>query len=394
VTRPIVTLLVLLALALPARAQEAPPAGSTAPAGPSAPTVSVAPAVSRELVQRQLVTGSLAAREEVQVAAQLDGLRITEVLVEAGDRVAAGQVLARLDAAQIRVELAQNDAAIARGEAAVAQAKSQIAEAEATLAEARASLQRTEALRRSRNATQAALDEKIMQTRTAESRLAAARDGVRLAEAQLAEIRAAREAVLLRLAYTELTAPTAGIVSERTARVGAVASSAAGPLFRIIENGEVELAADVAEQLLAVIRPGQTATVRVTGRDEPLTGTVRLVDPKIDMTTRLGRVRVALPGATGLTLGTFARAEIETARRSGVAVPLSAVLFDATGAKVQVVEGEIVRTRAVETGIKAGDMIEIVSGLAAGETVVAVSGTFLRDGDRVRPVAIATLTGS
>lgn len=393
-TRPILTALVLLALAWPVRAQEAPPGEGPSPAGPAAPSVSVVPAVARELVQRQLVTGSLVAREEVQVAAQIDGLRITEVLVEAGDRVMAGQVLARLDAAQIRVELAQSDAAIARSEAAIAQARSQIAEAEATLAEARASLERTEALRRSRNATQAALDEKIMQTRTAESRLAAARDGVRLAEAQLAETRAAREAVLLRLAYTELTAPTAGIVSERSARVGAVASSGAGPLFRIVENGEIELAADVAEQLLAVIRPGQAASVRVTGRDAPLAGTVRLVDPRIDTTTRLGRVRVALPGATGLILGTFARGEIETARRSGVAVPLSAVLFEPAGAKVQVVEGETVRTRVVETGIKAGDLIEIRRGLAAGETVVAVSGTFLRDGDRVRPVAVATLTGS
>lgn len=392
--RPILTALMLLALTVPARAQQAPPEGGTPPAGPVAPTVSVVQAVMRELVQQQLVTGSLVAREEVQVTAQIEGLKIIEVLVEAGDTVSAGQVLARLDAAPIRVELAQNDAAIARGEAAVAQAKSQIAEAEATLAEARASLERTEALRRSRNATQAALDEKIMQTRTAESRLAAARDGVRLAEAQLAETRAAREAVLLRLAYTELTAPSAGIVSERTARVGAVASAGAGPLFRIVENGEVELAADVAEQVLAVIRPGQPASCRVTGRDEPLAGRVRLVDPKIDTTTRLGRVRIALPGASGLILGTFARAAIETARRTGVAVPLSAVLFDAAGTRVQLVEGETVRTRAVRTGIKTGEMIEIVEGLAAGETVVAVSGTFLRDGDRVRPVAVATLTGS
>jgi HlyD family secretion protein len=113
------------------------------------------------------------------------------------------------------------------------------------------------------------------------------------------------------------------------------------------------------------------------------------VAPEVNRTSRLGRVRVALDGAPGLTIGTFGRGRVEVARRTGIAVPTSAVLFAVDGARVQVVKDGVVETRAVTVGLKSGREVEIVRGGAAGEAVVAVSGTFLRPGDAVRAIASA-----
>src|SRR3954469_14946813 len=108
-----------------------------APAQPSlAPTVTVTRAVQREVVERAIVTGTLIPRQEVLVAPELEGLRITEVLVEEGDDVAQGQVLARLSRDLLDTTLAQNAATVARTDAAIAQAQSQIIQTEAAQVEA------------------------------------------------------------------------------------------------------------------------------------------------------------------------------------------------------------------------------------------------------------------
>ena len=113
---------------------------------------------------------------------------------------------------------------------------------------------------------------------------------------------------------------------------------------------------------------------------------MRLVSPEVNRTTRLGRVRVAIEGAGTPVIGSFARAAVEVARRDGVLCPLSAVLFQPDGAVVQVVKDGLVETRGVKVGLRSGTQTEIRQGLAEGETVVAVSGTFIRGGDRVTAV--------
>jgi HlyD family secretion protein len=191
---------------------------------------------------------------------------------------------------------------------------------------------------------------------------------------------------MIRSARTEIKAPADGIVSRRTARIGAVVAAAADPLFRIIRGGAIELEADLAEVTLARIRIGQKAAVRPAGREQDIAATVRLVSPEITRATRLGRVRLALDGGDGLTIGSFARGSIEIERKEAVLAPLSAVLFTNEGARVQVVKDGVVETRPITTGIRSGGRIEVREGLAPGETVVAISGTFLRNGDRVSPV--------
>jgi HlyD family secretion protein len=353
-----------------------------------APAVTVAEVSRGRIVDSVIVTGTLVAREEVMVAAQIDGYAIQDILVEEGDRVKQGQVLARLSRELIDTALAQNAAQIARADANIAAARSTIAEAEAARTQAQASFQRTRALREEGIASAETFDQRQAAAQQTTARLAAAREQLRLAEADKALAEAQRGEWMIRSGRAEIKAPMDGVISRRTARIGAIAAGAADPLFRIIKDGAVELEADIAETTLARIRIGQKAAVRPAGREADLSATVRLVSPEIARATRLGRVRLSLDTPDGLVVGSFARGVIEVTAKEAVLAPLSAILFTGEGARVQVVKDGIVDTRAITTGIRAGGRIEVVSGLQPGESVVSVSGTFLRNGDRVSPIVV------
>jgi HlyD family secretion protein len=385
---PLLTALAVVT-GIPAASAQAP-----APVPPQslAPAVTVAAAAERELAEQVIVTGTLVPREEILVTPEVEGLRIIEVRAEEGDVVQAGQVLARLSRDILETTLAQNNATLARAAAAIAQAKSQIVQAQAADVEAKQALDRTEALSRSGNTTQVVLEQRVAAARAAEGRLAAARDALGIAEADRAAAEAQRQEVEVRLARTEIKAPAAGIVSRKMARVGATASGAADPLFRIIRDGEIELEGDMTETQLPRIKEGAPARVRLD-EDRAIEGRVRNVFPEVDRATRLGRVRISLAKDPALRIGSFARGTIEVARRTGVAVPLGAVLYGAEGASVQVVVKDRVETRRVRTGLSAGGFIEIREGVAAGEPVVARAGSFLRHGDPVRPVLAETAQG-
>ncbi|HEX2134359.1 MAG TPA: efflux RND transporter periplasmic adaptor subunit [Microvirga sp.] len=351
---------------------------------PLAPAVTVTRAVERELVERAIVTGTLVPREEVLVAPEIEGLRITEVLVEEGDQVQRGQVLARLSRDILETTLAQNGATLARAEAAIAQARSQIMQAEAAQVEAAQALERTRALMRGGNTTEVQLEQRVAAARAAEARLAAARDGLMMAEAEKRSAEAARREIEVRLARTEIKAPHGGIVTRRNARIGATATAAGDPLFRIVADGEIELEGEVTETQLLRILEGAAAAVTLGPRT--IAGRVRNVFPEVDRATRLGKVRISLGSDPALRPGAFARGTVELARRRGVAIPTASVIYGAEGPSIQVVADDQVQSRSVRTGLSADGFVEIQEGLAAGELVVAKAGSFLRGGDRVRPV--------
>ncbi|MGU9978494.1 efflux RND transporter periplasmic adaptor subunit [Phreatobacter sp. HK31-P] len=351
----------------------------------AAPSVTVAPVTRSELRETRIATGSFVARDEVMVSPEIDGLTIVAILAEEGDKVTAGQVLARLNREQLDVQLVQNGAQINRAEAAIAQARASIAEATSARTLADQQLQRTRQLQQSGAATADALDQRTNAARASAARLDSATNALALAEADLALARAQRSDIELRISRTEIRARVGGTISRRSARLGAVAAAAGDPLFRIIAESEVELEADVPEATLAQMRPGQPAAVEAAGFTAPLAGTVRLVAPEVNRTNRLGRVRVTLTGAERPPLGAFGRASVEVARATGLTVPLSAVMFSDTPV-VQVVKDGIVETRKVVVGLRVQGRVEIREGLVEGEQVVAVSGSFVRHGDRVAPV--------
>ncbi len=353
---------------------------------PPAPAVTVVAAVRGSIAEEVVVTGSFTPREEVLVTPQIDGLAITDIRAEEGDRVAAGQMLARLSADVLQAQLAQNEAQVARAGAAIDQAAGSIAEAEANKTEADAAFGRARSLVATGSASRESYDQKLAASQTAAARLAAMQDATKVAQADQALAQAQRRELAVRLARTEIRAPVAGVVSRRTARLGAVVGQSGEPLFRIIENGAVELEGEVPEALLTRLRPGQKATVAVPGLDVALAGKVRLVAPEIDRSSRLGRVRIGVDAGPPPAIGGFGRGTVEVARHDGVLVPLSAVLFQPDGAQVQVVRDGVVQTRPIRLGLQGEGRVEAASGLAAGEDVVAISGTFVRDGDRVTPV--------
>jgi RND family efflux transporter MFP subunit len=373
-------------------AMERPSSGAAAvpppPAEVPAPAVTVARAEMAMLTAHVPVTGSLVAREEILVGPEIEGLRVVEVLADEGDRVAAGQTLARLVSDTLEAQLAQNTAGLARTTAAMAQAQSAIASAEARLEEARNAYDRAGPLAKSGYLSESAMDQREASRRTAEAALASARDGLRVAEAERAQIEAQRREIAWRRARTDINAPAAGLVSRRNAKVGGYASGLADPMFRIVAKGEIELDAEVIETRIGEVREGQKVSIDVAGAGR-VEGRVRLVSPEIDRTTRLGRVRIYIGDNPALRVGAFARGEIETAASRGLALPASAVLYSADGPVVQAVIDGRVRTRRVKIGLMESGRIEIREGLADGDIVVARSGTFLRDGDAVRPIGDA-----
>ena len=361
------------------------PAVAAKEEGPLPPAVTVSRVSQETFVETVMVTGTLVPRDEILVAPEIEGLRVLELKVDEGDQVKKGDVLATLVPTTLQAQVAQSDASLARGDASIARAESTIAEFEAKVKEADASLERARPLTKSGYLSESTFDTREANAKTMRAQLVAARDGLKLAKAEKEQVVAQRKELDWRLSNTEVKSPSDGIVSRRTARVGGLAMAMGDPMFRIVARGEVELDAEVPEEPMAKVRLGQKAEIEVAGVG-PVAGSVRLVSPEVDKATRLGRVRVFLGADPRIRIGAFGRGEIQTAQSKGLSVPASAVLYDEKGATILIVRDNKVVASNVKTGLMADGKVEIRSGVALDDLVVARAGTFLRDGDSVRPI--------
>lgn len=300
-------------------------------------------------------TGDVAPWEEASIGAEVDGLRLTKVKVNVGDAVKRGQVLAIFASATVIADFSE-----AR---AVAQ------EAVATLAEAEANAKRARVL----EATGAMSAQQINQYVTAES----------AARARLEAAQAIERRHRLRLAHTQVRAPDDGVISSRTATVGAVLP-AGQELFRLIRKERLEWRAEVATADLVKLSPGQTVHVTTTG-EQVIEGRLRVIAPVIDTQTRNGLVYVDLPRATQLRAGMFARGYFELGKETTLTLPQSAVLLrDGFSYVLRIGPGHKLIQTKVSVGRRVGDRIEVTSGLDPAERVVESGGSFLGDGDLVR----------
>jgi RND family efflux transporter MFP subunit len=341
-----------------------------------------------DFVASVFVTGSLVARDEILVAPEIDGLRVLELKADEGDVVKKGDVLAVLVFEQLDAQIAQNEASLARANAAIAQTNSQITEAEARVAEANSSLERARPLVQNKYLSESVFDQREAAAKMAAAQVVTARGALKSAEAEKAQVEAQRRELDWRRGNTEVRAPADGIISRRNVRIGSIAHGGAlsggEPLFRMVARGEIELDAELSETRMANVAVGQKAKVEVAGAGE-VEGTVRLISPEVDKSTRLGRVRVFLGSRPDLRVGAFARGTIETGKAHNIAVPQSAILYDEEGhASVQIVEAGKIVKRRIETGLATSSQVEIKSGLVEGDLIVAKAGTFLREGDAVR----------
>ncbi len=385
----------LLALALTLVPGGLSAAGAAEPAPPreaAVPTITVVQVATRHLRDVVRVSGLVQPQETVLVQPEVDGQVIEALRAEVGDVVAAGAVLAELSDRTLMLQKGQLVAATAAARAAVAQAEAQVLEAQAAADEALRVNERTRALKAQGTASQAQADQAQAAATAATSRLSAATQGQAAAAAQLTQAEAQLANVELQLQRTRVTAPVAGRIVARNATLGAIASGAGQPMFTLIRDDRLELRADVAEADVARLEPGQPANLRVVG-GASVSGQVRLVEPGIDAATRLGRVRIGLDGDTSaIRDGMFAEAEIVVTERDGLSVPVTAVADGTEGRTVmKVVDGVVTRV-PVRTGIRDGDVIEVLEGLIERDLIVLKAGAFVRDGDHVRPVQPAPVT--
>ncbi|MCI0466439.1 MAG: efflux RND transporter periplasmic adaptor subunit [Beijerinckiaceae bacterium] len=183
--------------------------------------------------------------------------------------------------------------------------------------------------------------------------------------------------------YT-VSAPAAGLVTHSTASAGTGPSARGEPLFRIMINGEVELAANVPSIHVPRLAAGQTARASLEDGTS-LRGEVRLAPAQVDQTTQLGQARVSVPQDKALRPGMFASAAVDASQSYGIAVPREAVSYQSEGTSVQIVRDGKIETRKVRAGLSSDTAVEISQGLNEGDIVVADSGTSLYDGDPAEP---------
>jgi len=305
--------------------------------------------------------GNVVAWQEAAIGAEISGHRLTEVLVNVGDTVRKGQLLARISSDTVAAELNQSRAAAE--------------EAQAQLAEARANAERARRI----EASGALSAQQVSQFLTAEQ----------TALARLNAAQARVEADALRLSHTRVLAPDDGLIAARSATVGALAQPGQD-LFRLIRGGRLEWRAEVTAAELARIRQGMVATLQPPGDAARVTGKVRTVAPTVDVQTRNALVYVDLPAAASLRAGMFVRGELRVGQARALTLPQVAVVLRDGFAYVYRVgaDGRVAELK-VEVGRRVGDRIEITRGIDDGMQVVAAGAGFLADGDLVRVVAAA-----
>ncbi len=344
--------------ALVAVAQDKKAASAAAPR--PALTVSVVTPQRAQLATTLAANGSLAAWQEASIGAEAGGLRLTEVRANVGDVVKKGQVLAVFATDTLS--------------AAAAQARAAVAEAEAALAEAAANADRARALQPSGAMSASQINQYIPAEKTAQARLQSARANF--------------DSQSVRLAQSQVLAPDDGIISARTATVGAVVGNGT-ELFRLIRQGRLEWRAEVTSAELGRLKPGTPARLTAAS-GATLQGRVRTIGPTVDPQTRnaLVYVDVKADAASAPALpGMFARGEFQLGAAPALTLPQSAVVMrEGFSYVMRVNPDNRVSQLKVQAGRVVGERIEIRSGLPEDARVVASGGGFLNDGDLVRVV--------
>ena len=357
------------AASLPVPLQKNVKAADTVPPAPPAPQSAPPPRVVQtvSLIKPKIemwpdqieAHGNVMPWQETRIGTEIGGLRVLSVLVNVGDPVKKGQILAKLNPATVEIDLEL--------------ANAQLMEAQAAQGQAQATLERAKRLAPSGGVSQQDLMLYETQKQTTEARLNAARAQVKTQQ--------------LRLDSATLAAPDDGIISSRSVNEGAIVQ-AGSELFRLIRQGRLEWRAEVKGETLIKLAVGQEVTVKSpAGAD--FKGRVRQISPTVDLTTRNGLIYVDLPADTKLKAGLYISGTLALSKRSALVLPASVIRRSGNAHQVfQINADGNVETLDVEIGRTQDDRIEIVSGLDEHAKVIATNVESLKAGDPV------TLLGS
>ncbi len=380
--------------ALPSQPMTAEATPSQAPCGNSAspetdaqlPAITVSSVEPRMLTDRVIASGLVAAVEEVQVQPLIEGQPINELLADVGHNVVEGQVLARLSTSTIELQLSQLTANRASVTAQIAQAEASLVQATTNAEEAERVASRAAELAAAGTVSRAQAEQTQAGATSARAAVRVAEQGVASAQAQLALVEAQIDNAELQLSRAEVKAPVSGLVIAREAQLGAIASAAGGAMFTIVRDNALEMRAKVSEQDLLRLKPGQVASLVARKGAEPVAGRIHLVEPSIDLQTRLGTARIEILDSSQVVTGMFLIAEVTLAEEEMLAVPVTAVGTGAEGATVMRVCDGIVERVSVSLGIRDRGLIGITEGLSEGDLVVTKAAAFVRGGERINPV--------
>ena len=342
-----------LALSLAACSGNHQQAPAPAQAGVPATVMTVA---SDTIPELYLTAGTVVARNRVDVASRVMGY-IRSINAREGQSVKKGQLLVRIDAADVRAHLNEAEAALAQ--------------AQARAEEAKADYDRFNALRAQQAVTEREFQQIALKYQVAEKGLHAARAGLAQARAQVQ--------------YVDITAPISGVVVAKHKDDGDMANPGE-PILSIEDPAQLELRTYVKEQQINHIHQGDVVMADVQALGMTLTGHITQIVPAGDATTHSYLVKAALPATPGLKSGMFAGVRFAVGATRGIMIPSRAIVSPSDIPGVYMVDHDnSVHFRMIRTGRTWDGKVEVLSGLTPGERIVVSSPTPLRSGQHVAP---------
>ena len=308
--------------------------------------------------------GELVAKDDFAVGSALQGRQISEVLVEVGESVQKGQILALLDNAGVKAKFDQQTAALEA-------AKQNLNSAKAAFSEAESALKRAKSLAAKKAISSQELEQ-------ANAKEASARANLNSAKAQISQIDAQIAEAKDQLAKASVVAPVSGVVTAKKAQIGALTNGEA--LFNIAKDGVIELSADADVRELAQIKVGTGATAQIYGVKEAVKGKVRLVPVSVDTSSRLGKVKISLDGEAKF-IGSYAKVVIDLPEFSALALPAQAVSFTEKGAFTTIVkDGKAVKQK-IQIGLRTNGLVQVISGVSKDDEVALKAASLVNDGE-------------
>ena len=367
---------------------------AAAPPEPTAVAIHVAQVESKPIDRFLRVTGSLAADEQADVAAETAG-RVIGTPVERGTRVTAGTVLIRVSATEADASVREAEANAAQLEARLGLAKLQafdpvrvpdVLNAKASLDWAEAEFGRIKSLLDQKVVSQAEYEQRLTQVQAARQQYQSALNGAQQSFRSLQAARARVDLARKSAADTVVRAPFTGIVAERLVSTGDYVTRGM-KVATVVRIDPVRVELTVPEQYLSLVKAGQHVRLTVDAYPgEVFTAKVRFVSPALKKDQRALMVEAVAENADNrLKPGLFATALLQqSAAAPALLVPASAVETVAGTSRVYVVAGAKVEERIVTIGEKVGDRLELATGVKAGERVAANPRGKLSDGVRVQ----------
>jgi RND family efflux transporter MFP subunit len=369
-----------------------PPAKSTEP--DSRPRIEVVHPRRVTVAQRLQTNATLAAFEEADLFAKVTGY-VSDVRVDIGDHVKAGQVLAVIDLPEMEKQLAEDEAQLASKQSALETARRQVDHDKANRTLQDITLKRQEALFKDHWVPAQMVDQTLADAAVAKANVGVAKANRTLAAHQIDLAAATVEKTKTLLAYTQIVAPFDGVVARRLVNRGDLVQPPTGtlmtPLFRVQRIDTIRVFCDVPENDVPHLHIGDPAIVKASGFDgKPFIGKVTRFSLRLDPETRNMRTEIDLANPEErLYPGMYAEVSLEmNPHPDALTVPAAAVGSDGDGTFVDTITDNRVTRLAIKTGLTDNGRIEVTTGLAEATPVVTTVKGAPPPGTAVQPLTV------